>query len=223
MMGLQKSGVTYDYLEEFILEYGAVREEQILRLYEVMGMASKTAMQHLKTFKNFITRCRYDRTAKTFYANGYDRYHDISQAYAHEIDRCLWVAIEFVSKVELYFPVSPHLSPSRIALILEDRTYEIVYCNKGSGPYLDSLLRGVRLQMIYQANAECFSKISETGDAKILEGVRYIVVLEDLADAEQIHTRDVAYFVTLDEENVCTFYAAEDIRTAAGMDGRNSD
>lgn len=66
MMGLQKSGVTYDYLEEFVLEYGAVSAEQILRLYEVMGVAPKTANQHLKVFKNFITRCRYDRNTNIF-------------------------------------------------------------------------------------------------------------------------------------------------------------
>lgn len=223
MMGLQKAGISYDYLEELIVEYGAVRESQILRLYKVMGTDSKAARQHLKTFKRFITRCRYDREAEIFYANGYSRYHEISQAYAYELDRCLWVTIEFVGKVELHFPVSQHLSPSRCALVLENRTYEIVYCSKGSGPYLDSLLRGVRLQMIYQASAECFSKISESGDVKVLEGVRYIVLLEDLEDAEQIQTRDVAYFVTLDDQNVCTFYAAEDIRAAMGMDGRDPD
>ena len=218
-MGLQKSGVTYDYLEELVLEYGAVREEQILRLYEVMGVAPKIARQHLKTFRNFITRCRYDRNTNIFYANDYGRYDEISQAFAHEMDLCLWVAIEFINKVELHFPVSPHLSPSRIALVLEDRTYEIVYCNKDSGSYLDNLLRATRLQMIYQANSEYFSKVTESGDAKVLEGVKYIVLLEDLESAMQIHTRDVAYFVTLDVQNICTFYAAKDIRTAIGMDG----
>lgn len=223
MMGLQKAGISYDYLEELVMEYGKVRESQIQRLYEVMGADTKSALQHLKIFKRHITRCRYDRNAGIFYSNDYGRYNEISQEYAHELDRCLWVAIEFVGKVELYFPVSPHLSPSRCALVLEDRTYEIVYCSKGSGPYLDNLLRGVRLQMIYQASAECFSKISESGDVKVLEGVRYIVLLEDLEDAKQILTRDVAYFVTLDEQNVCTFYAAEDIRAAMRMDGRDAD
>lgn len=223
MMGLQKSGVTYDYLEEFVLEYGAVREEQILRLYEVMGVAPKTANQHLKVFKNFITRCRYDRNTNIFYANGYGRYNEISPSFAHEMELCLWVAIEFVSKVELLFPVSPHLSPSRIALILEDRTYEIVYCSQDSAPFLDNLLRAVRLQMIYQANSEYFSKVTETGDAKVLESVKYIVLLEDLESARHIHAKNVAYFVTLDEQNICTFYAAEDIRNVMRTDGRYPD
>lgn len=133
------------------------------------------------------------------------------------------MAIEFVSKVELLFPVSPHLSPSRIALILEDRTYEIVYCSQDSAPFLDNLLRAVRLQMIYQANSEYFSKVTETGDAKVLESVKYIVLLEDLESARHIHAKNVAYFVTLDEQNICTFYAAEDIRNVMRTDGRDPD
>ena len=32
MMGLQKAGISYDYLEELVMEYGKVRESQIQRL-----------------------------------------------------------------------------------------------------------------------------------------------------------------------------------------------
>lgn len=211
MFGLAKEPLSYQYVEDLVEEYGSVRSDQLLRLYENMGTPQKKAEKAINSIKNLASRMFYDKNADAYYSNSYER-KSLSQEFAME--KCFWVMLDFINKVENHFPVGSYLSPSQICLMLEDRSYEIAYCQKGLGTYFNNQLRAARLELLCRAESTYFAPIVEKDDKAVIEATKYIVVLDDIEDARQIRSQQIAYFVTLDEENVCTFYSAEEVYEA---------
>lgn len=211
MFGLTKEPLTYQYVEDLVDEYGAVRSDQLLRLYENMGIPSKKAVKTLNSIQKLASRVFYDKNADAYYSNNYER-KSLSQEFAME--KCFWVMLDFINKVENHFPVGSYLSPSQICLMLEDRSYEIAYCQKGLGAYFNNQLRAARLELLCRAESAYFAPIVEKDDKAVIEATKYIVVLDDIEDAREIRSQQIAYFVTLDEEHVCTFYSAEEVYEA---------
>ena len=211
MFGLAKEPLSYQYVEDLVEEYGSVRSDQLLRLYENMGTPPKKSEKAINSIKNLASRMFYDKNADAYYSNSYER-KSLSQEFAME--KCFWVMLDFINKVENHFPVGSYLSPSQICLMLEDRSYEIAYCQKGLGTYFNNQLRAARLELLCRAESTYFAPIVEKDDKAVIEATKYIVVLDDIEDARQIRSQQIAYFVTLDEENVCTFYSAEEVYEA---------
>ena len=211
MFGLSKEPLTFQYIEDLVDEYGAVRSDQLLRLYENMGIPRKKAEKAINSVKNLASRIFYDKNADTYYSNSYE---PPSMAQQFAMDQCFWVMLDFINKVENHFPVGSYLSPSQICLMLEDRSYEIAYCRKGMGAYFNNQLRAARIELLCRAESAYFAPIVEKDDKAVIEAAKYIVVVENIEDAGRIRSQQIAFFVTLDEENVCTFYSAEEVYEA---------
>lgn len=211
MFGLAKEPLSYQYVEDLVEEYGSVRSDQLLRLYENMGTPPKKAEKAINSIKNLASRMFYDKNAGAYYSNSYER-KSLSQEFAME--KCFWVMLDFINRVENHFPVGSYLSPSQICLMLEDRSYEIAYCQKGMEEYFNNQLRAARIELLCRAESTYFAPIVEKDDKAVIEATKYIVVVENIEDAGRIRSKQIAFFVTLDEENVCTFYSAEEVYEA---------
>lgn len=210
MIGLIKQPPTYQYLEDFICEYGFVRKEQLHRFFENVHFPPKKARSYLNTLRIHGTKTYYDKGTDGYYSC---QYMEPAQSQFFAMDKCLWVLLYFLEKVEHHFPIASSFSPSQICMMLEDRSYEIAYCAAGNEAYFNNQLRAARTELLYRADAAYFSSIVEKDDKAILSATRYIVVLEDIQAARQIHSKLISYFVTLDEQNTCTFYTADEIYT----------
>ena len=85
MFGLSKEPLTFQYIEDLVDEYGAVRSDQLLRLYENMGIPRKKAEKAINSVKNLASRIFYDKNADTYYSVSYthlDVYKRQSQSQA---------------------------------------------------------------------------------------------------------------------------------------------
>ncbi len=211
MLGLTKEPLTSQYVENLVEEYGSVRSDQLLRLYENMGIPSKKAKKEIGLIQRIASRMFYDKNADAFLSNSYER-ESLSREFARE--KCFWVMLDFINKVENHFPVGSYLSPSQICLMLEDRSYEIAYCEKGMEEYFNNQLRAARIELLCRAESAYFAPIVEKDDKAVIEAAKYIVVVENIEDAGRIRSQQIAFFVTLDEKNVCTFYSAEEVYKA---------
>ena len=214
VFGLIKEPLTYQYTEDLICEYGFIRESQLIRLYENMGFSAPKIKAEVNSIRVHGEKVYFDKASKGFFSY---RYEEPSPSRRIAMDRCIWVLLDFINRVEHHFSISSNLSPSQICLMLEDRSYEIAYCPADAGPYFDNQLRAARLELLYRAEFSYFSRIVEKDDKAFLEAARYIVVLENIESARYIHSSQIAYFVTLDEENVCTFYSAEEVYKAVNQ------
>lgn len=211
MFGLVKEPLTYQYVEDLICEYGFIRQSQLLRLYENMGIPYRKATKELNAIRTLGTKVYFDKKVDGFFAGNYEEPSPLRRL---AMDRCIWVLFDFINKVEHHFPVSSNLSPSQICLMLSDRSYEIAYCPADAGPYFDNQLKAARRELMYRAESSYFAPIVEKNDKAEIQAARYIVVLEDITAAQYIRSPQISYFVVLDSQNVCTFYSAEEVYEA---------
>lgn len=211
MFGLVREPLTQQYAEDFIYEYGFVRKEQLNRLFMNAGFRLDKSRAFLNSIRSYGTKAFYDKKTNAYYASNYT---EPSQDRFLAMDKCLWVLIDFLGKVEHHFPISSAFSPSQICLMLEERSYEIAYCQPGHEQYFNNQLRAARTELLYRAESSYFAPIVEEDDKAVIEATRYIVLVENIEAAGCIQPGQIAFFVTLDEENICTFYPVQAQETA---------
>jgi hypothetical protein len=203
MFGLAREPLTQQYTEEFIQEYQFVRKAQLLKLYENAGLSTKKARKDLSTIRSFSGKVYYDGNSDSYYSSNY-----VSSASerAVALDKCMWVLIDFLGKVEHHFPIASVFSPSQICLMHEERAYEIAYCPAGLERYFNNQLRAARAELLYRAESSYFAPIVEQDDKAIIQATRYIVLVEDIEKAHEVESGLISFFVTLDKDNKCNFY-----------------
>jgi len=211
MFGLVREPLTQQYAEGLIHEYGFVRKEQLIRLFDNNGFNERKRGSYLSTLRKYGEKTFFDRDADGFYAVNYT---EPNQERAAAMDKCMWVLIDFLGKVEHHFPIASVFTPSTICLMLEERSYEIAYCKAGLEKYFNNQLRAARTEFLYRADMPFFQPIIEKDDKAILEATRYIVLVDDIEAAQEIQSSQVAFYVTLDENNNCTFYPVESTEPA---------
>ena len=211
MFGLVKTPLTQKYAEEMIHEYGAIRTEQLNQLFINNGFQPDKARSYLNAIRSYGEKAFFDRKTNSYYASNYVQPNPERMI---SLDKCLWVLIDFIGKVEHHFPILSSFTPSDICLMLEERSYEIAYCQHGLEKYFNNQLRAARTELLYRADMPFFQSIIEKDDKAILDATRYIVIVDDIEAVQDIQSSQIAYFVTLDENNACTFYPVESEQTA---------
>ena len=211
MFGLVREPLSQKYAEEMIHEYGFIRKEQLIQLFTNSGFTLEKARSYLNAIRSYGEKAFFDRKTNAFYASNYVQPNPERMI---SIDKCMWVLIDFIGKVEHHFPIYSTFTPSDICLMLEERSYEIAYCQPGNEKYFNNQLRAARTELLYRADMPFFQSIVEKDDKAILDATRYIVVVDDIEATQDIQSSQIAYFVTLDENNACTFYPVENKQTA---------
>lgn len=212
MFGLIRGPLTQQYAEEFIYEYGFVRREQLSRLFRNAGFSRDKSSSFLSAIRSYGKKAFYDKKTAAYYASNYT---EPGAERFDAIDKCLWVLIDFLGKVEHHFPISSAFSPSQICLMLEDRSYEIAFCAPGNEKYFNNQLHAARTELLYRAESSYFEPIVEQDDKAVIEATRYIVVVDSIEAAQEIRSGQIAFFVTLDSNNECTFYPVNNERKSA--------
>lgn len=210
MFGLVRESLNQKYLEEYVSTYGCVSEGQLDRIMENAGFGMTKRKRYLSAIRTY-SDVNYDKDTATYYSSSYI---EAGGHREHALSLAQWVLIDFLGKIEHHFKPSSDFNLTLICMMLESRSYEIVFAAKGNEQYLDSQMRADRMEMLLRAEDTFFKPIVEKDTKTEIEAMRYIVLVEDISQAHLIKSKQIAYFCSLGEDNVPIFYEPEDIYKA---------
>ena len=211
MNGLLHDSLTQFYLEEYINLYGLTTAGHLTMIMNNVGFDDRRIKRYHNALRNtakYDGTINYDRELNHYYASNFV---DANEKRTKNMLKVQWVLIDFLGRIETHSPVLSKYTPTYAWMMLEDRSYEIVYAESGSENYLDNQLLSLRAEFAYTLDSEFMKQILSDKERAILNAPKYIVVLDNWDNAGIITSKQIAYFCVLDEEMKPMYLKPEEV------------